>query len=409
MALALYRRHRRECKALRTHNSRTSEYEERKKGWKRCDCPIFVSGTLQKTFKRQSTGEWEWAAAALAARAKEAEGFWTDLVLVPQASAAEERVGPVRTTIEEAIESFLAKCLTRAIKPSTFAKYKTFTRQFLSFVNGRGYVHVDQLSTMDMDQFYESWTDGIQGRAKKLERLKSFVKFCLKRKWIAEDIASDLEPPPGSSLINPKAPFTDEELDRLQSACDAVNQGRRNWTGEDARDFIYLSLYTGLRISDVATFDIAKRLTGNNVFLRTHKTGQPLSTYIPTWLVERLKARERQHGTLIFKCGVTLNAKQLCDIWRNKRLSLIFKLAGPWEEKPHHHRFRHTFVRILLEKGVSVSDVAELIGDTPEIVLKHYSRFVKTRQDRLTRILEEAFADQSAPRRLSASSDSGAG
>ena len=55
--LALYRRHRQNCKGDHAHNTRSSEYDERKKGWKRCECPIFASGTLQGTFKRQSTGK----------------------------------------------------------------------------------------------------------------------------------------------------------------------------------------------------------------------------------------------------------------------------------------------------------------------------------------------------------------
>jgi len=63
MPLALYRRHRRDCKSGHAEGMRTSEYDERKKGWKRCECPIFTSGTLQGHFKRQNTGQWEWAAA----------------------------------------------------------------------------------------------------------------------------------------------------------------------------------------------------------------------------------------------------------------------------------------------------------------------------------------------------------
>jgi site-specific recombinase XerC len=62
-----------------------------------------------------------------------------------------------------------------------------------------------------MDRFYGSWRDGIRSKAKKLERLKSFVKFCLKREWLHKDIADDLEAPEGSSVTVPKAPFTDEE------------------------------------------------------------------------------------------------------------------------------------------------------------------------------------------------------
>jgi len=136
-------------------------------------------------------------------------------------------------------------------------------------------------STSDMDRFYASWKDGIRGKAKKFDRLIGFVKFCLKRKWLTEDIAGDLQAPEDSSLTIPKAPFTDDELTRIYAACDAIGKatkagpGFRTWGGEDAKDFIYLSICTGLRISDVATFDTTKRLDGNNVFLRMHKTRRP--------------------------------------------------------------------------------------------------------------------------------------
>jgi hypothetical protein len=53
--LALYRRHRRECKGQHPHNLRTSEYDERTKGWKRCEGPIFASGSLGKHFKNRSS------------------------------------------------------------------------------------------------------------------------------------------------------------------------------------------------------------------------------------------------------------------------------------------------------------------------------------------------------------------
>ena len=125
-----------------------------------------------------------------------------------------------------------------------------------------------------------------------------------------------------------------------------------------------------------------------------HKTKRPLFTWIPDWLVNRLRRREQIHGSLIFTAGTTRNAKQLCDIWRNKRLKKVFEFAGPWETPPHPHKFRHTFVRILLEKGVPVPDVAELIGDTEQILRKHYAAWIPGRQSRLSKILQEAFADK---------------
>jgi hypothetical protein len=132
---------------------------------------------------------------------------------------------------------------------------------------------------------------------------------------VREDIADDFQTPEGASIPVQKIPFTDAELDRIYAACDAVGEplkagpGFRNWTGLDVRDFIDLSLYTGLRISDFATFDITKRLNGNNVFLRMHKTKKPLFSWIPDWLVARLWERHKKHRALIFRCGVTLNMR----------------------------------------------------------------------------------------------------
>ena len=67
-------------------------------------------------------------------------------------------------------------------------------------------------------------------------------------------------------------------------------------------------------------------------------------------------------------------------------------------EKPTPHRFRHTFARILLQRtNVTVRDVAELLGNTEQMVLKHYSAWFSSRQERLTSILKEAFDDKPKP------------
>ncbi len=75
--LSFYRRHRQNCKGNHAHNSRSSEYDERKKGWQRCECPIFVSGTLQGTFIRQNTGQWEWENARSEAIGYEQAKSWS--------------------------------------------------------------------------------------------------------------------------------------------------------------------------------------------------------------------------------------------------------------------------------------------------------------------------------------------
>ena len=398
--LNLYRRHRRDCAAGYREESRSGEFEERKKGWKKCECPIFASGSLHGKFRRTSTAAWDWDEAKATAATWELAGSWDSKPIVPPPPAPiEVATGPKRITIIEGTDAYVSTCISRGISLPTLKKYKTFTKQLKAYCESRGYIMLDQLTVADMDLFYGSWKDGKRSKAKKLERLKAFIKFCLKRKWLNEDISDDLKAPLGSSLPANKTPFTDEELNRIYAACDEIGgptplgPGHRAWSGEDVKDFIYLSIYTGMRISDVATFDISQRLNGNDVYLRMHKTQKELYTWIPDWLVNRLRERQQKHGALIFRAGQATHMSAMSERWRSN-LQKVFQLAGPFHERPIPHRFRHTFVRILLQKGVPVPDVAELIGDTEEIVRRHYARWVPERQQRLTKILKEAFDDK---------------
>jgi integrase len=253
-----------------------------------------------------------------------------------------------------------------------------------------------------MDRFFASWSDGKRAKARKLHRLTAFVELCVKRRWLKEDITADLEPPEGHSIPTNKSPFTDEEINRILAACDktggvrAPGPGYREWTGEDVKDFIYVMLYTGMRISDVATFDTSLRLNGNEIFLRMHKTKKELFTWVPDWLVNRLRDRERKHGSRVFALSKSQSLPVQTERWRIK-LQKVFALAGEFQETPVPHRFRHTFVRILLERGVPVGDVAELVGDTERVLLRYYAKWIPSRQARLTSILKEAFSDQSKP------------
>lgn len=399
MALKLYRRHRKECEGRHAEDSRSREFEEGRRGWKRCACLIHASGSLGGKFNRKQTGKSDWDEAKAIAAAWEAARCWNGPVQETVAPGPETSKQEKRFTLQDVSEAYIASRKNLGIAVATLSKDRTLMKQLRAYCASRGYVLMDQLTVADMDRFYAFWKDGKRGRAKKLERLKAFVRFCLKRKWLAENIAEDLRAPEGSSVPANKTPFTDEEMERIYAACDALGgptglgPGRREWSGEDVKDFIMLSIYTGLRISDVATFNVQERLKENDVFLRMHKTRKELYTWIPDWLVVRLREREKKCGPSVFRYGQSTVMRSMAELWRVK-LAKVFKLAGRFDELPTSHRFRHTFVRILLEKGVPVADVAELIGDTEQVVRKHYAKWVPGRQARLTKILREALGDK---------------
>jgi hypothetical protein len=86
MPLHLLRRHRRHCKGDHPEDSFSGEFDERKKGWRRCTCPIVVSGTLAGRSKRVSTEHTEWEPARAVATAWEALGTWAKPAVWPPVS-----------------------------------------------------------------------------------------------------------------------------------------------------------------------------------------------------------------------------------------------------------------------------------------------------------------------------------
>ena len=146
------------------------------------------------------------------------------------------------------------------------------------------------------------------------------------------------------------------------------------WTGDDLKDLIWLMLYTGFRISDATLFS-TKRLHGDQVFIRAKKNVGDVFAYVPDWLADRLQARAERFGARPFIVARSDRLETIANIWR-RLLAKAFTAAGPFEEPPTPHRFRHTFARILLQKGVPVADVADLLGDDEKTVRDHYARWV---------------------------------
>jgi integrase len=407
MPLNLYRRHRQECEGGHTEESRSGEFEERKKGWKRCACFIFASGTLGGTFRRKYTGKTDWTEAKAVAAEWEKADSWNSTPVTPPEPAPIEAMVASRISIAEATKIFLANREGAKIAPATLRKYRTFTKQLIAFADSRGYVMLDQLGSGDIDVFYSRWDMGPRAKGKRLGTLRAFFRFCVNRKWLDESpVSPDIKPPMGANRIANKAPYTDEELRRIIDACDRMPDvvwrsgiGSGKWTGEDLKDFIWTMTYTGLRISDVGLFHM-KRLKGNEVFLRAKKNGGDVFAYIPDWLRERLDARAKRCGSRPFIVGRSDRLETVTDLWR-RQISKVFELAGKFEERPTPHRFRHTFARILLQRGVPVADVADLLGDDEKTVREHYARWVPERQARLTKILKDAFEDKPKPRLVS--------
>jgi integrase len=396
MAVNLYRRHRLECEAGRAEESRSGEFEERRKGWKRCACLIFASGTLDGKFRRKCTGKSAWDDAKAVAAEWEKARSWDGEIVLPLAPEVSQAG---RVTIERAVKLFLDE-LQETAAFATHKKYRLLLKRLVVFSSQRGYVMIDQWEPLDVRQFRSTWPVSPATAVRRMAMLKPFFEYCVSNKWIASNPARAVKNPKtrGMKHSEQKFPFTDEELKRTYDACPRYGQTyRHKWKGEDLADFISLSIYTGLRISDVALFHIDRlRPDSGEILIRTTKAGTHVYTWVPEWLQERIRTRAKDVGPLIFGAHRQTTLDIITETWR-RRLNRLWAMCGPWKIKPHPHRFRHTFARILLQRGVSVQDVADLLGNTEAIVRKSYSAWVPERQERLVGILKDAFADKPKP------------
>jgi integrase len=396
MALKLYRRHRLECEGKHPEDLRTGEFEEGRRGWKKCACLIHASGTIAGKFNRKQTGATEWEQAKAVADEWLKAKSWDSETNPP---VAPEAAKSNRITIEHAVKAFLAE-LQETIAAGTHKKYRLLLTKLIEFSEKRGYVMIDQWETTDVREFRTSWAINPRTGARRMSMLKPFLEYCVSNEWIARNPARAVKNPKGRDMekAEQRLPFSDDELKRMYEACPKYgNTPKHKWTGDDVADFISLSIYTGLRISDVALFSIDRMNEAGEIRVRTTKAGTHVYTWVPQWLQDRIRARAKAHGEFIFGSHTTKDLDVITEGWRRK-LQKVWELCGPWKVEPTPHRFRHTFARILLQKpGVTVRDVAELLGNTEEMIRKHYGAWVPERQARLTRILQEAFDDKPKP------------
>ena len=66
-------------------------------------------------------------------------------------------------------------------------------------------------------------------------------------------------------------------------------------------------------------------------------------------------------------------------------LRTVFKKSGV--KNAHSHRFGHTLATRLLEEGATFEQVADILGNSPAIVGKHYGKWSKGRQNNIDRLM----------------------
>jgi integrase/recombinase XerC len=340
--LTIFRRHMKDCR-----------FAAKGRKHRHCNCPLAVEGRLHGEMIRKSLDIRSWEAAQKLIRDWELGEAKADI-----------------PTIQEASKRFLTDLKSRGLSQETINKFKLLTDDLATeFPRWR----VDRFTPDNVGKFREGWDVAPTTARKKLERLRSFFKFCVDRKWCDSNPASALRAP--KETVIEKKPFDTDELEKIAWAIPLFPS--KGIYGEDNSDrikaFVSVLRWTGLRIRDVVQL---KRSAVNEKYItvRTHKNGKPVQLPLHPDVREGLA---KMNGVEYFFWSGTSNPKSCVGDWQ-RTLRRLGTIAGI---HLHAHRFRHTFATTLLSKGVPVSEVAAILGNSPRIIEKHYSQWIQARQD----------------------------
>jgi integrase len=288
-----------------------------------------------------------------------------------------------------------------------------------------GHELVTQVRKTDLEAYLNTWEGSYLTLKRNRELVKSFWKYCFDSDFRPKNVAAALptigDERQGKDRRIPT--FTPDEITRIFAAfggyC-SVYPRQGDDVARQVKAFTLVQRYTGLSIGDTAKLK-KDEVSGTKIMTARKKTGEPVWTAVPQFVVDALNAAPHDSDEHFFWSGRgelhTRTSK-----W-HERLQRLFVLAGirilerekyrrsggKKKQKPEMvrvstatpHMWRHTFVRDLYLQDTPVEDIADLLGDDPATVREYYSCFDYLRQQKLVSRVEKMWSADPLTKQLS--------
>lgn len=344
--LTIFRRHLSSCK----HSSKGRKYRS-------CACPISVEGKLRGEKFRKSLDLRNWEVDGLA----------------------------VLKSACEAVDGFLSDRQAMKLSEAMMPKYRYVGAEIKTLFGDRP---VASITPDEIREMRKGWKLAAITAQKRMEMVKKFFSFCIDAEWIEKSPAKKVKMP--AAHYDPTLPFRDQEMEKILWAADSIREAHPKIPAETPKKLkalILLMRFSGIRISDAVMFR-RDSLKDNKLLLRQEKTKHPVWVPLPKHVVQAIK--ECDEGDEFYFYRHVGKPKSAITEWQ-QRLKLVYEMAGVVDG--HSHRLRDTFSVDLLQKGVALETVSQLLGHTSiKTTQKHYAPWVKTRQDALEAAVKGTWA-----------------
>jgi integrase/recombinase XerD len=351
--------------------------------YKRCNCPKHLRWSYDGKQFRRKTGSRTWAGAERVKR--EIELSYESLGKPAESS------GPI--TNRQAIETFLGDKQGQNLNAGILGKYRRELARLADFLESHGKFFLTEAVLPDLSDFRSTWESGYPSsltRSKVQERLRAFFRYALNAGWIPRNPAAALSPI--KVRQSPTLPLTDVQYNRLMETVPRV------FTEESkaarVRALIRCMRFTGLAIRDAACLERSKiqhdpRKKVTRIVTMRAKTGSDVSVPIPADVARELLAVANGNPRYVFWQTGNGQPESAVKNWHRDLRALFLKAGMP---KGHPHQLRDTAAVAWLNAGIPLEEVSRLLGHSSiRTTERHYSPWVKSRQDRLDSLVMETW------------------
>lgn len=284
--------------------------------------------------------------------------------------------------MKDFVEEFLDYLIVeRGLSKNTISAYRTDLYKYADYLNQKKKKsHLSEVSRDDIRDYMMFQKDkGLSGNSvsRNLVAIKVFHRFCLREKYIKEDITSVLDSPKLWKHL-PEALSLSEVEEILKKP------NVRNWMGLRDRAALELMYATGLRVSEIVNLNIENinldvgfvRCVGKGSKERIVPIGRQSQAALDRYIKKsrtKLAKSESVNSLFLSRLGKKISRQ---SFW--KMIKKYARLAGI-KKDIMPHTLRHSFATHLLEGGADLRVVQEMLGHADITTTQIYTHIDKER------------------------------